>query len=189
MQQKSTLQHTTFSSATILSSQKRQATSYFSYLFMALMSVSVVGMSGCSETQREQAEQTVGLDEKDVFSLQVGTCFNDTSDSTINSAVDEEISDVPVRDCNKPHDYEVYHLFDLTGDSLPSDEAFEQQVIENCDPSFEQYVGKSYEDSIYSMSTLSPTPESWETGDREVACFLFDDSGEQLTESLKGKNM
>lgn len=186
MSQKNTAKNTVTSNT--IRSSKRQATSHFSYLFMALMSLGIVSMVGCSESQREQAEQTLGLDEKDVFSLQVGTCFNETS-GNISSGEDEEISDVPVRDCNKPHDYEVFHLFNLTGDTLPTGEDFETQVMENCVPAFEQYVGKPYEESIYTMSTLSPSTESWEASDREVACFLFDDSGEQLTESLKSKNM
>ncbi|WP_230660642.1 septum formation family protein [Psychrobacter sp. I-STPA10] len=186
MPQKNTAKNTP--AANISRSSQQQATSCFSYLLMALMSVGVVSMLGCSVEQREQAEQTLSLDEKDVFSLQVGTCFNDAN-GNIDSGSGEEISEVPIRDCDKPHDYEVFHLFNLTGDNIPTDEDFETQVMENCDPAFESYVGKSFEESMYNMSTLSPSLDTWQTGDREVVCFLFDESNAKLTESLKGKNL
>ena len=172
----------------VIPTKNRKTMSFITYVLMASMSVGVVSMMGCSAEQREQAEQTLGLDEQDVFSLQVGTCFND-EDGDIDSGSGEEITDVPIRECNKPHDYEVYHLFELTGDSLPSAEEFDRQIEENCIPAFEEYVGKSYDESIYAMSTLSPSLDTWKTGDHEVVCFLYNDRGEQLTESIKGKNM
>ncbi|WP_227430891.1 septum formation family protein [Psychrobacter sp. I-STPA6b] len=151
----------------------------------AILSISILA-TGCSESQKEQAVETLGLDQEDVFSLKVGMCFNDPSDSDIYT--EDQVSSVPVRDCTKPHDYEIFYTFNLTNQTLPDDETLEEEAFEKCTQAFQQYIGKSYEDSIYEMSYLHPTEESWQADDREVACFLVDAEGKKLTQSLKGSN-
>lgn len=154
-------------------------------ILSATCSLSVIG---CSESQKEQATETLGLDEKDVFSLEVGSCFNNPSDVIIEN--DEMITDVPIRECTKPHDNEVFHIFELTGMTEQRDaQAIEDQVYSQCATAYSTFIGKSYDDSTYDMSYLAPSDESWVNGDREITCFVYNPKAEQMTSSMQGSKL
>lgn len=113
-----------------------------------------------------------------VFSLEVGTCYQDPG------AVDE-VSDVETVDCGEAHDYEVFALFDLDDGDYPGQEAVGEAALQGCFLDFEQYVGRDYQSSELDMTWLIPTSDSWGDGDREVVCTLFEFAGGQLTGSMK----
>ena len=115
-----------------------------------------------------------------VFSLAVGDCFNST-DSTA-----EEISDVPMVDCGESHDFEVFYLFDLPDGDYPGEAAAFDAMGDGCLAQFEAYVGQTYELSALGSDGLYPTQGSWDAGDREIACLLYDFAGGTLTGSHKG---
>ena len=50
-------------------------------------------------------------------------------------------------------------------------------------------VGKIYEESILGIWTLTPTPDSWEAGDREIVCYLYDIELRKLTGSMRGSGV
>lgn len=118
--------------------------------------------------------------EGNVFSLEVGTCFND-ADSTAT-----ELSEVPIVDCSEPHDNEVYHLFDLPDGDYPGEAAVSTAANEGCLDAFAGYVGTAYLDSELDYFPLTPTSGSWDAGDREVVCALYDLTLAQLTGSMQG---
>ena len=106
--------------------------------------------------------------EGDVFSLEVGACFDDP-DSL------EQVSEVPVVDCAEPHDNEVYATFDLPDGDFPGIEQVQTAASDGClGDRFESYVGTPYPESAIFASALWPTEQSWSAGDREVVCFLFE---------------
>ncbi len=115
-----------------------------------------------------------------VFSLRVGDCFDDVS------LEPTEVSDVPAVSCDTPHDNEVFHVWQISGGDFPGEEPLNTQGIDGCLEPFETYVGVDYTDSRLDLFPISPTAESWEQGDREIVCALYDLSLEQLTESMKG---
>ena len=119
-----------------------------------------------------------------VFSLEVGDCFNDLD------AGFEEVSDVEIVECSENHDNEVYALSDYpAGDDAPypGRSAVEAHADEFCFDEFEGYVGASYEDSRLDYAFFYPLPAGWEDeGDREIACFLFDFDLIKLSESMRG---
>lgn len=122
-----------------------------------------------------------GSSEGDVFSLSVGDCFDDP-DSV------EQISQVPIVDCDEPHDNEVYALFDLPDGDFPGDDAVQEAAADGCLGSrFESFVGTPYLESELWASALWPTSDSWAAGDREVVCFLYE-PGTTLTGSQRGAN-
>lgn len=116
-----------------------------------------------------------------VFDLGVGTCFNDPS--TDGDAT--EVSDVPVVECTEEHDNEVYALFDLDEGVFPGADAVLEQSGEGCFDRFEAYVGAAYEDSRYDISSYFPTSGSWDQGDREVICYVYDVDRAKLTGTAK----
>jgi hypothetical protein len=118
-----------------------------------------------------------------VWSLEVGDCFDDWEGATTNSE-SEEITDVPIVECSEPHDNEIYMMEDLPEGAFPGDAAMEETAIGVCYDGFEDFVGTEYEESDLDFGWLFPTSESWGEGDREVICFVYDLELAKLTGSM-----
>lgn len=115
----------------------------------------------------------------DVFSLNVGDCFQDP-DTTV-----DEIREVETVDCEEPHDNEVYAVFDLPDGDFPGADAISEASLDGCLERFEDFVGTPYPESELYATWLFPTESSWGEDDREVVCVLFA-QGEQLEGSMEG---
>lgn len=116
-----------------------------------------------------------------MFSLDVGTCFDD------EAAAPDQLSSVPEVDCAEPHDNEVYALVDHpAADVYPGDEAIGTFAQDGCLAAFDAYVGKAYLDSELDFGTLTPSAESWADGDVQVVCFLYSVDLSKLDGSMKG---
>ncbi len=121
-----------------------------------------------------------------VLSLDVGTCFDDWDDITTQ----QEVTELPTVDCAEPHDNEVYSKFQMNDGSFPGTDRATDIAIEECEASFEPYVGTPYLDSSLDFGWLIPTQESWdEANDREIICFLYDLQLNELTGSMKGSGI
>lgn len=135
---------------------------------------------GQSVTRDAQSQEVTEGGTADVFTLQVGDCFDDQGSS-------EEVSDVPAVPCAEPHDNEVYHEFTLTGDEFPGEEALLAEADAECTPAFEAFAGIAYADSTLDWFPLYPTEGSWnELDDRVVQCAIYDASLAKVEGSLAG---
>jgi Septum formation len=120
----------------------------------------------------------------DVFTIKVGNCLNaGTTDGTV--------SEVPIVDCEKPHDTEAFSSIIMTDDSFPGDKAVTDRAEQECYDAFEPFAGASYDDSPeLDVSYYFPTETSWKGGDREILCLIYsiDADGNPIksTGSLKG---
>ena len=123
----------------------------------------------------------VGGCQGNVFSLKVGDCFN-------GGAAGTEVSDVTIVDCAKPHDAEVFSVFDYPNapSDFPGTDALNTAVTDKCNPDFETYVGKDYNSSTYGLAPLLPTEDGWKSGDHEIVCLIVSGDSGQLTGSAKG---
>lgn len=110
------------------------------------------------------------------FSYDVGLCFDVSA-----------LGDIETFDCNEPHDFQIYHTFDIVGfgDEYPGDVEIDLQAEPGCLEAFEDYVGTSYATSIYFYTTFEPSRDSWPAGDREVVCLLTLPN-DQLVGDLRG---
>ncbi len=146
-------------------------------LTVAAILLASVTLSGCS------AISTLVNGEGDVFSLEVGDCMDDFGTA-------DDISSVPIVDCNEKHDAEVYAVEDIPEGSYPGADAVSDAADEICLAAWEDFVGISYEESLLNYAALTPSEDSWGLGDREVVCTIskFDESGElvKVTDSLEG---
>lgn len=95
--------------------------------------------------------------------LGLGECLNGLSE--------EEDPSVPfgVVDCDEPHVWEVYHIGYLPEDIEPPIDENSQDI---CLGAYEDFVGQVYERSIYDISWFQPESETFELGDRRVACLI-----------------
>ncbi len=114
--------------------------------------------------------------------LDVGDCFN--APSSGSAMLVDQVTVVP---CAEPHDFEVYHAFDLTGDAFPGDDVIEDRWISGCLDRFEPFVGIPFDQSVLDISAIFPTEETWESlDDREVVCSVTAVSGEPRSGSAAG---
>jgi hypothetical protein len=121
-------------------------------------------------------------EETSVFELETGDCF---------SADADVVETVTVVDCEDAHTYEVFGVFDHEADGdepYPGDEAILEYADTQCQPLFEDYVAADYQTSIYWITSVTPSAETWDDGDdREIVCALkLGEQGEETTGSAEG---
>jgi hypothetical protein len=139
------------------------------------------GINSFLEADRDSSGAIVSAGNVSAFAMRVGDCFDDGSTFT-----DEEVDGVAGVPCAKPHDNEVYAVFDVTMPSFPGEQMGEV-AHEACLERFEAFVGKDYESSSLDIASLYPTRESWTSqNDREVICAVYDVAANKLTGSVKG---
>ena len=114
-----------------------------------------------------------------VLTLSIGTCFDDPDSF-------EEVEDIPIIDCDSPHDNEVFANVDMTGSDYPGFEAVNNRAFQICEDNFAGYLGISYDESIYDIAWFNPTADTWDIGDREVICFAYDLTYEKITGTVNG---
>lgn len=112
------------------------------------------------------------------FELEVGNCFSQPDATTA-------VEKVTLIDCDKPHDFEVFHLLKLEEQEFPGEQIVGDLSEDGCAAAFEGYVGSNYQRSDLYISYLFPTAATWAEGDREVVCLLRMESG-QLSGSMRG---
>ena len=120
-----------------------------------------------------------------VEDLRVGDCFVFVGDDEQA----EEISEVDARPCGEAHEYEIYHVATVPGEGgYPSEDEWITHIIDACTPSFEEYIGRSYETSVLEIVPFTPTEAGWNDGDRVIQCAVLDPGDPELTASLRDAN-
>lgn len=152
--------------------------------WIATISVAIVALaSGCAATEPERdASGEIVADSKhaDVFSIGIGDCTLDGSADAV------EVSTVHAVPCDQEHDNEVYASILVDDGDYPGDDTIEQIADESCYQKFEEFIGVSWDESLYDYSWMTPTTSSWGIGDREVLCFVYAGDLSPVTGSLRG---
>jgi hypothetical protein len=151
----------------------------------ALVGLGVVGINWVIEAKRDETGAIVSEGTIDAFKIRVGDCFDD-SDSTF-SGEESSVTGVHGVPCSKPHDNEVYAVFDVDLAEFPRGDAMAEIAFDACLERFEAFVGRDYATSALDIMTLYPSYESWHRqNDREVICALYDVTLSKLEGSVKG---
>lgn len=118
-------------------------------------------------------------EETSVFDLEEGDCFGPAGD---------QVETVTVVDCEQPHIYEVFSLFDYEGDGdeYPGEETIQTAADEGCDTDFEEFVGIDYQSSRWYITSVTPSEQTWADGDREIVCTLNLEDLSEVTGSAEG---
>ena len=139
-----------------------------------------VAVSACM-ADRDETGAIVAEGSVDAFQMRVGDCFDDGS-----TFDDSEVDSVPGVPCAKPHDNEVYAVYEVATASFPG-EGMAEMAHDGCIQRFEEFVGKDYDSSSLDIATLYPSRESWQQqNDREVVCAVYDVDSKKLTGTVKG---
>ena len=96
-----------------------------------------------------------------------------------------EVEQVPVVPCSEPHASELFHSYQIPATTLPTAAEMEAIVGEQCVGNFETFVGLAYEQSTLDVTWMEPKSGSWDDGDRELLCLVYDPAGD-VTGSLAG---
>jgi len=154
---------------------------------LALVTVGVasLALAGCSLLGNitSGSDTSTGTDtsdgnDTDVFTIAVGDCLNDGD-------VEGEVSTVKTIDCAEPHDSEAFASVIMDDGDFPGDQAVADQAVADCTTQFTSFVGIDYNASALNFSYYYPTSASWEQGDREILCLVYDPAG-QVTGTLAG---
>jgi Septum formation len=111
--------------------------------------------------------------------LRVGDCFDVPSEETVSS--------IQHQPCTDPHDGEVYVVGASDAESYPIVFGFDDWVQEHClgEP-FTSFVGEPAEARPdIDIGYFSPTSDGWESGDREITCYLTPADGEPVSSSYQ----
>jgi Septum formation len=117
----------------------------------------------------------------DVFDLAEGDCFSPLEG--------KQGTQVEVVSCDAPHVFEVFHIFDhpaAGSEPYPGRSEISAYAEELCISPFEEFVEKAYDESQWSLTTITPTKETWSVGDREIVCTLSLEDESEVTGSARG---
>lgn len=151
---------------------------------LLLCTVGLLSLSsfGCAPAERSDTGEIESAGSVDAFTLRVGDCFNDQSET--------EVAEVPGVPCSDPHDNEIYAAFDLQMSEWPGEDRAGELAAEGCLERFQAAIGATYEESIFDFWHLIPTQDSWDLrDDREVLCAAYHVELEKLTQSVLGSGM
>ncbi|MGY5055370.1 septum formation family protein [Streptomyces sp. 900105755] len=153
--------------------------SVFSVLGLALWVVAL-STGGAAEFWQGVKE---GANDSSSVSLSTGDCF-DTPDGTLTGDL---VSDVTVVDCEKAHDGEVFATYELKGSDYPGDESVGDSADRRCYAMEDGYAMDGWAvPGDVDVYYFTPSADSWEYGDREVACVFGNTTeGRTLSGSLR----
>ncbi|MDR2566479.1 MAG: septum formation family protein [Bifidobacteriaceae bacterium] len=152
--------------------------SKFAVLTALAISVSLTGcgfLDRPKEAPRDESGKVVESAQADVFSLKIGDCTGQLDEGDISESL--------LIPCEEPHYWEVFVSQQLKDDELPAD--VEDQALEFCNSQFTNFIGLSFDESVYEFFYMYPTPDTWKYAhDREILCLVGSDAG-GLVGSLK----
>ncbi|MEQ1734813.1 MAG: septum formation family protein [Rhodoglobus sp.] len=132
---------------------------------LALAGCSLLGNIVADNTQAP-TDPTVEVD-TDAFAIAVGDCLNDGN-------LDGEVTSVPTIACDQPHDSEAYASIMVDDGSYPGEDAILAQADDECRAAFDSFAGINYDQSVLDFSYYYPTAGSWDNGDREILCLIYE---------------
>jgi Septum formation/Domain of unknown function (DUF4190) len=99
--------------------------------------------------------------------VKVGDCIETTPTDMAN------VKTLPKVSCDKPHEGEVYALLPVSGGTFPGQTALRDGYEKKCVSELDAYSSKAAADSAYQIFVLYPTQQTWDQGDRRVACVTI----------------
>jgi hypothetical protein len=141
--------------------------------------VVVTGCAGSKEPPRDAAGHVTAAGTVRADHIRVGDCYDDQGQASVRG--------FPVVPCARPHDNEVFFLFDADGDAYPGPDELTQVAISGCSGNaFTAYVGTALADSALRAFEVVPTKDTWvHDHDRQIICGLTARSRGKLNGSAK----
>tara|TARA_A100001234_G_C12641760_1_gene392334 strand:+ start:9063 stop:9575 length:513 start_codon:yes stop_codon:yes gene_type:complete len=108
--------------------------------------------------------------------IRVGDCIDESPVTNPDERV--SVYDFWATPCSEEHSLEVYHIYDLSNiyRSYPGQNIIDEEGSEVCYTNFFDFVGTTYEESIYEINFYFPYAENWIEGNTKIICLLYDPS-------------
>jgi Septum formation len=141
--------------------------------------VVIIVVTAASQAHRSSAGTITGSGQVDIFSLQVGDCFqNPPAGQTMLG-----LAQVTAVRCTMPHNAQVFAQFKATDATYPGRRALFLEAEHGCQAQEAASLDKSKITSTMTLHFLFPKPQAWTTGRRLLTCLVVD-STKDLTSSL-----
>ena len=111
-----------------------------------------------------------------VFSLPVGTCFDNPAGTTLG------ITSVTAIACTKAHNAQVFAEFDTTGSRFPGTAALERRANSGCNARITGNLAQSQITKTMSLHFIFPQQLAWDSGQRRISCLIVD--SQDMTSSV-----
>ncbi|MGZ4513636.1 MAG: septum formation family protein [Mycobacterium sp.] len=109
--------------------------------------------------------------------IKTGDCIADAPADGAN------VTRLPKVSCDEPHEGEVYAMIRVSGDTFPGQTAMQSEYEQRCMSALESYAPDAANDPGISGFLLYPSQETWDRGDRDVACIAI--TTDKRTGSIK----
>jgi hypothetical protein len=103
-----------------------------------------------------------------VFSIPIGTCFDNPSGNTLG------INSVTAIACTQAHNAQVFAEFDTTGGSFPGTTGLERRANSGCNARISGNVDQSKITSTMTLHFIFPRQAAWDSGRRRISCLIVD---------------
>ena len=146
--------------------------------FVVLVVLSVLGVVNLDEPARDASGHVTESKSVAIDTLRVGDCFDDASTLKATEETQVNVAEVTVKPCTALHDFELYAVFDATGDTYPGEEALQKQANDRCFDFVEAYSGHKGKVLTASVFYFYPGKLQWNVGHvRSIQCMYAFDSG------------
>jgi hypothetical protein len=112
-----------------------------------------------------------------VFSLRVGTCFDNPAGNALG------ITSVTPIACTKAHDAQVFAEFNTSGRSFPGSTTLERRADSGCNAKISGSLDQSKITSTMSLHFIFPQQLAWDSGQRRINCLIVN-SGDMTSSVL-----
>ncbi|MFZ0833396.1 MAG: septum formation family protein [Mycobacterium sp.] len=99
--------------------------------------------------------------------IKTGDCIADAPADGAN------VLRLPKVSCDEPHEGEVYAMIRVSGDNFPGQAAMQNDYEQRCVSALNAYAPDAANDRGISNFLLYPSQETWDRGDRDVACIAI----------------
>lgn len=120
--------------------------------------------SGYFSLDRDASGNVTEAGSESVLELQLGDCLGEMPAEGV--AFSAQV--VP---CSKPHEGQIYAVFDMPAGKFPGDKAISTAADRGCGSRLEGVSQAAYDDDQVEIFFFIPTTLSWSQHDREIACI------------------
>jgi hypothetical protein len=144
----------------------------------------VVAVDSGGDAQRDSSGQVTQAGTVAVQRLRLGDCFDQSGAPRGDSTA--SVSTVRVVPCSQPHDWEVFHTFELGGGSTyPGTNQVSRFAEGGCLDAYRPFTGAPHHAADPEVFYIYPRANNWRFGDRTVQCVIGREGG-SFTGSLRG---